>query len=57
MQQSTIHGKYDRKTAYLLWSTHVGIGEYMEMGYCLDDAQMMTTDESQLMTSCGSRTK
>ena len=57
MQQSMIHGKYHGKTSYLLRNVHAGIGEYVGMGYLVDDVQMMQTDESQLMTSCGSHTK
>ena len=55
-QQSTIHGKYHGKTSYLLGNIDVGIWEFMGTGYCVDDEQMMRTDESQMMTSCGSRT-
>ena len=33
MQQSTIHGKYHRKTGYLLRNIDVGIGEFMGMNY------------------------
>ena len=45
------------KTSYLLGSVHTGIGEFTGMGYHVDDVQMMQTVKSQLMTSCGSRTK
>ena len=44
-------------TGYLLSNVYVGIGEFMGMGYCVDDMQMMQTVELQLMMSCGSRTK
>ena len=53
MQQSMIHGKYHGKTSYLI---DVGIWEFAGMGYHVNDMQMMQTDESQVMTSCGSRT-
>ena len=33
-----------------------GIREFTGMGYCVDDMQMMQTDESQMMTSRGSHT-
>ena len=56
MQQSTIHGKYHGKTGYLLGNVDAGIWEFMGMGYHVDDVQMIQTDESQMMTSCGSRT-
>ena len=46
-----------RKTSDLLRNVHAGIGEYAGMGYCVDDMQTMQTEESQLMTSCGSCTK
>ena len=45
------------KTGYLLENVHVGIGEFVGMGYHMDDMQTMQTIESQLMTSHGSRTK
>ena len=45
------------KTSYLLGNIHVGIGEFVGMGYCVDNVQMMQTIKSQLMTSCGSHTK
>ena len=46
-----------RNTSYLLGNVDAGIGEFMGMGYCVDNVQMMQTAETQLMTSCGSRTK
>ena len=51
MQQSTIHGKYHRKTNYLLGNVDTGIWEFTGMGYCVDDMQMTQTDESQMMMS------
>ena len=45
MQQSTIHGKYHRKTGYLLGNVGTGIQEFAGMGYHADDVQMMRTDE------------
>ena len=56
MQKSMIHGKYCGKTGYLLGNVDVGIWEFMGMGYCVDDVQTMWRDESQMMTSHGSRT-
>ena len=56
-QQSMIHGKYHRKTSYLLGNVDAGIREFAGTGYCVDDMQMMQTDKSQMMTSCGSHTK
>ena len=56
-QQSTICGKYHGKTGYVLGNVDAGIGEFMGMGYCVDDMQTTQTIELQLMTSCGSRTK
>ena len=56
MQQSTIHGKYHGKTGYLLGNVDVGMQEFTGTGYCVNDMQMMWTDESQMMTSCGSCT-
>ena len=56
MQQSMIHRKYHGKTGYLLRNVDVGIREFVGMGYCVDDMQMMWTDELQMMTSCGSCT-
>ena len=56
MQQSTIHRKYHRKTGYLLRNIDTGIREFVGMGYCVDDMQIIWTDESQMMTSCGSHT-
>ena len=35
----------------------MGIQEFMEMGYHVNDMQMMQTDESQMMMPCGSHTK
>ena len=45
------------KTSYLLGDIHAGIGEFVEMGYHVDNMQMMQKVESQLTTSCGSHTK
>ena len=56
MQQSTIHGKYHGKTGYLLRNVDAGIREFAGMGYYVDDMQITWTDESQMMTSCGSHT-
>ena len=44
-----IHGKYHRKTGYLLGNVGMGIQEFMGTGYRVDDVQMM-------MMSHGSRT-
>ena len=44
-------------TSYLLSNVYTGIGEFVGMGYCVDDVQMMQTVESQLMMSWGSHTK
>ena len=55
-QQSTIHGKYHGRTGYLLGNVDMGIQEFVGTGYHVDDIQMMQTDESQMMTSCGSCT-
>ena len=57
MQQSMIHGKYHGKTSYLLRNVDAGIQEFVGPGYHVDDVQMVQTDESQMMTSCGRRTK
>ena len=46
-----------QKTSYLLGNVHMGIEEFVEMGYCVDNVQMMQTVKSQLMTSRGSCTK
>ena len=46
-----------QNTSYLLRNVDLGIWEFMGMGYCVNDVQMMQTIESQLMTSCGSHTK
>ena len=53
MQQSTIHGKYHRKTGYLPGNIYVGIGEIAGMGNhnCVDNMQMMQTVKLQLMMS------
>ena len=56
MHQSTICGKYHRKTGYLLGNIDTEIGEFAGMGYPVDDMQTMGTDESQMMTSRGSCT-
>ena len=45
------------KTSYLLGNGYMGIGEFMGMGYHVDDVQMMQAVELQLMTSQGSHTK
>ena len=52
MQQSMIHRKYHGKTGYLLGNVDMGIQEFMGMGYCVNDVQMMQTIEFQLMMSC-----
>ena len=36
-------------TSHLLSNLYAGIGEIAGMGYCVNDVQMMQTDESQLM--------
>ena len=46
-----------QNTSYLLGNVYEGIGEFVGMGYCVDDMQMMQTVELQLMMSWGSRTK
>ena len=46
MQQSMIHGKYHGKTGYLLGNIDTGIQEFVGMVYCVDNMQMMWTDES-----------
>ena len=56
MQQSMIHRKHHGKTGYLLRNVDAGIWEFTGTGYCVDNVQMMQTDESQMMTSHGSRT-
>ena len=56
MQQSTIHGKYHRKTSYLLRNVDAGIQKFTGMGYRVNDMQTMRTDELQMMMSHGSRT-
>ena len=56
MPQSMIHGKYHGNTGYLLGNVDVGTQEFAGMGYCVDDGQTTWTDESQMMTSCGSHT-
>ena len=56
-QQSMVHGKYHGNTGYLLGHVDAGIWEFEGVGYCVNDIQMMWTDESQMMTSRGSRTK
>ena len=38
-------------TGYLLSNVYVGIGEIAGMVYCVNNVQMMQTDESQLITS------
>ena len=44
-------------TSYLCGNIYAGIGEFAGMGYCVNNVQMMQTDESELMMSQGSRTK
>ena len=44
-------------TGCLLGNVYMGIGEFMGMGYCVDDVQMMQTVKSQLITSWGTCTK
>ena len=51
-----IHGKYHGNTGYLLGNVDVGIQEFAATGYHVDNVQMTQTDESQMMTSCGSCT-
>ena len=48
--------KYHGKTGYLLGNVDMGIWEFTGMGYHVDDMQMMRTDMSQMMMSCGSHT-
>ena len=55
-RQSTMHGKYHGNTGYLLRNVVVGTQEFAGMGNCVNDGQMRWTDESQMMTSCRSRT-
>ena len=55
-QQSMIHGKYHGNTGYILGNVDAGIQELAGTGYCVDDGQTTRTDESQMMTSRGSRT-
>ena len=50
-QQSMICRKYHGKTSYILRNSHAGIGEFVGMGYHVDNMQMMETIESQLMTT------
>ena len=57
MQQSMVHGKYHRKTIYLLRNIDAGFQEFTGTGYHVNDVQMMQTIESQLVTSRGSCTK
>ena len=54
MQQSTVHGKYQGNTGYLLGNVDMGIREFTGMGYCVDNMQTMQAIKSQLMMSCGS---
>ena len=56
-QQSMVHGKYHRKTGYLVGNVDTGIQEFVRKGYHVNDVQTMQTIKSQLMTSCGSCTK
>ena len=55
MQQSMIHGKYHGTLVPYSVIIYMGIGEFVGMGYHVDDMQMMQTVESQLMTSWGCR--
>ena len=48
---------YHGKTSYLLRNVDAGIQEFTGTGYHVDNVQTMWTDESQMMTSCGSHTK
>ena len=57
MQQSMVHRKYHGKTSHLLRNVDMGIQEFTEMGYCVNNVQMMQTIELQLMTSRGSCAK
>ena len=43
-------------TGYLLGNVDAGIQEFMGTGYHVDDWQTTQKDESQMMTSCWSRT-
>ena len=56
MQQSMIHWKYHGKPSYLLGNIDAEIQEFVGMGYCVDDMQMMWTDKSQMILSCESCT-
>ena len=44
------------ETSYLLGNIDVEIHEFAGTEYCVDDVQMMQTDELQMMMSCGSHT-
>ena len=44
------------ENGYLLGNVEAGIWEFVGMGYCVDDVQMMRTGELQMMTSHGSFT-
>ena len=57
MQQSMVHGKYHRKTSYLLGNVDAGIREFAGTGHRVNDVQTMQTIELQLMMSHGSHTK
>ena len=57
MQQSMMHGKYHGKTGYFLRNVDMGIQEFTGTGYSVDDVKTMQTDELQIVTSHGSRTK
>ena len=46
-----------RENRLLTSNVYAGIGEFVGMGYSVDDVQTMQTVESQLMTSWGSCTK
>ena len=56
MQQSMIHKNHHGKTGNLLSNVDAGIQEFVGMGYPVDNMQTTWTDESQMMTSRGSRT-
>ena len=51
-----IQREYHRKTDNLLGNVDTGIREFTGSGYCVDNMQMMRTDELQMMTSHGSCT-
>ena len=45
-----------QNTSYLLGNVDVGTQKFLGMGNHVDDGQTTWTDESQMMTSCRSRT-